>query len=127
MSLTSNVIITELARVGLEGIFWFTGGGCTAIEIELPQLRIDGHDEPSVIVITNANASVSLDDEEIEYFHGWLACHYADQEGVLCGDVLAYVHGSEALWDGADLPVIDWKTDARAMADGIDAWLKEQL
>jgi len=142
---TSDFILAELHKHGLNGEWWHTGGGCTMIKLTLAGLGTMGED--AFICITDQNASVDLTEKARETFVGWVAGFYPDETAEEYGDVEGWLHGGKLYlgnhevnvplvtvtdddgepvidWQGntmqvPDWPVLDWKKDAVDMVTNI--------
>lgn len=140
---TSQYIIAQLAKYGIKGALADTGGGCTAVLIELPKLGTNG--ETAHIVITDSDGSQAILDGQAQAAHvGWLVGFYPDDDSYMYGENVTYVHGAKfklpndqvnvplvAALDENDEPIIgydgqvimlpswplvDWRADAKALA-----------
>lgn len=112
----STFIIEELARVGVTGELWHTGGGCTAIQIQLTRHNPAG--ETAYIVITDGNSSVMMTDRGAQYFQGWTAYYYAGEDALMYGEPHDPVFGGDA-WKRRPDVALDWRVDAVAMVRAI--------
>lgn len=112
----STFIIEELARIGIAGELWHTGGGCTAIQIQLTRHNPTG--ATAYIVITDGNSSVMMTERSAQYFQGWTAYYYADDEALMYGEPNDPVFGGEA-WKRKPGVALNWRVDAVAMVQAI--------
>ena len=118
---TSNFITAELDKLAVKHAHWHTGGGCTAIKIELPGLGTDGED--AVIVITNHDSSVDLTPDEQATFTGWMAAFFPTEDDEMYGENMTIVHGHYGA--EAPQPVIDWREDTKVMATSVANFIAE--
>lgn len=120
---TSTSIITELAKHGVTGYWMGTGGGCTAVYIDVK------HDDPEVedglISITNGNSQVDLSDIDRIHFTGWVAIYAPTAEDALEGINEEYVHGNIDHIEPVNLPTVDLATDTVALAAAVAAFVKK--
>src|SRR5262245_9440715 len=86
-------IMSELDKRGLHGVHYFTGGGCTAVEIEVPYTTEDGDSETGLVVITDVSGTTATVDVDYEpVFLGWVAGFYASEDGFFGGDEAEWIH-----------------------------------
>lgn len=139
---TSEFIIAELAKHGVDGLLWHTGGGCTAVMVELDGMGPD--DANACILITDGDAQACLTEERRATHVGWIAGYYPDEDSYGYGENVEYVHGGKLMlangqvnvplvearhedgkpiigYDGKvimlpDWPILDWREDAKALA-----------
>lgn len=119
---TSSFIVDELQRNGIDSQLWYTGGGCTAVLIEVK------HHDPAIetayISITNGNSSVCLRDADVREFRGWMALYFASDDAMTYGEPFEEVHGGE-VWKDTRTVKLEWRTDAVVMALAIAEFIND--
>jgi hypothetical protein len=137
---TPSFIISELERRGIEADLEHTGGGCTAIKIELT------HPAPSLetayVMITDVSGTTcDLTESDRENFLGWIAGYYPSEDSLAYGENVWWIHAdayerereilkeyqaygiSSSLRAVARLRV-NWRDDALKMIDAIASYLE---
>ena len=129
-------ILSALDERGLHGVHYFTGGGCTAVEVEVPYTTEDGDRETGLVVITDVSGTtVSVDVDYEPVFLGWVAGFYASEDGFYGGDEAEWIHADaydrerqviDARREGTTFAqvvienlCVDWRKDADAMVSAV--------
>jgi hypothetical protein len=136
---TPSFIISELERRGIDADLEHTGGGCTAVKIELTHLAPSL--ETAYIMITDVSGTTcDLEESDRENFLGWVAGHYSSEDAFACGENAEWIHADayerecEVLHEHETRGVpssllaitrlrVDWKSDALQMVDAIASHL----
>lgn len=131
----STFIIAELEKHGIDADLEGTGGGCTAVKIEVKHR--DPVIETAYILITDVGGTTAFVDEVHEKgFLGWVAGYYPTEEALTYGEDVFWIHaqayererevfeiqerdGAEAGRQAAERLRVDWRADAKLMVTGI--------
>lgn len=136
---TPSFIIDALQRRGIEADLEHTGGGCTAVKIELP--HIDPAVETAFILITDVGGTTcDLDEASRATFLGWVAGYYASEDELTYGENVWWIHAAayererEIMDEHSKYGItsarqvtrrlaVDWKTDALDMVNAIVSYV----
>jgi len=140
---SATYIINELDKRGLHGVLYHTGGGCTAVEVEVLYITEDGNEETGLVVITDVSGTtVSVDIDYEPVFLGWVAGFYVSEDGFSGGDEAEWIHAeayereetvARARGEGNEFAQAvlenlrqDWQTDADVMVAAVATFIEEK-
>lgn len=134
---TPSFIIDALQRRGIEADLEHTGGGCTAVKINVELTAT----QTAFILITDVSGTTcDLGEAERKSFLGWVAGYYASEDELLYGEDAYWIHaaayerecevlsahtggGVTAGRQAVERLAVDWKTDALDMVNAIVSYV----